>query len=80
MRKKYGEQFRKIIVDPRGDTDLLVVPNEIVNELKELLSENFHSFLFSKIRKSINQAARDARKKKVLSRPSDVTPSGDENI
>ena len=63
LRKKFGDRFHEIILDPGCPTDNTIVSSEVINELKEALNSNFHAFMFSKVRKSVNQAARDGRNK-----------------
>lgn len=63
MKKKYKEDFGKIILDPSGPTENETVRSDIVDELKIALAANFRSYIYSKVRKSVNQAARDIRKK-----------------
>ena len=67
LRRIYGHaNFANIILDPCTPISdhLRVVDSKIVDDLKCALSVHFNSFLYSKVRKSVNQAARDQRKKR----------------
>ena len=61
-----------MIIDPKGPTSLTPLDNDTVALLKTALRSNFSFFIFEKVRKSINQAARDLR-----SRASRVQPARD---
>lgn len=64
LKKLTGPDFSRVIIDPQVPTQgKLVLSDEHKQLLKNALAANFKLFIFSKIRKSVNQAARDAKNK-----------------
>ena len=61
LKRLLGENFKNVIIDPHGPTTLPPLPAEKVEILKTALSENFTIFIFQKVRRAVNQAARDLR-------------------
>lgn len=53
--------FKNCIIDPMGPSDCCPLPAEKVALLKSALSSKFRYFVFNKVRRAVNQAARDIR-------------------
>lgn len=68
LKHLLGDDFKNTIIDPQGPTTLSPLPTEKVEILKTALSETFSIFVFQKVRRAVNQAARDLRnrEKRVL--------------
>ena len=52
-----------------GPTKMKPLDGELLNLLKDALRKNFRFFMFSRVRRSVNQAARDARRVSLLNPP-----------
>ena len=61
-RQVYGEDFKNIIINPSTPTNLRLMDDDVLNNLRCGL-DHFKNYVFAKVRKSVNQAARDLRKK-----------------
>lgn len=60
LKRILGVDFKNIIVEPHAPSNQVPLDSEHLQLLKDALSKNFSYYEYSKVRHSVNQAARDA--------------------